>query len=58
MNGFTVKLCPPKPPDKMKTNGHSRKCAAEQGIVEALKKVIEEKSREFTEKDSKLYAQA
>ena len=56
MNGFTVKPCPPKPQDKMKTS--TRKYAAEQGIVEALKQVIEEKSREFTEKDSKLYAQA
>ena len=56
MNGFTVNLCRPKLPHKMKTS--ARKYPAEQGIVEALKKVIEEKSREFTEKDSKLYAQA
>jgi phosphomethylpyrimidine synthase len=36
------------------------KYAAEQGIAEeeALKKGMEEKSREFTEKGSELYAQA
>jgi hypothetical protein len=37
-----------------------RKYAAEQGIAEeeALKKGMEEKSREFTEKGSELYAKA
>ena len=37
-----------------------RQYAAEQGIAEeeALKKGMEEKSREFTEKGSKLYAKA
>jgi phosphomethylpyrimidine synthase len=39
---------------------HIRKYAAEQGISEeeALKKGMEEKSREFTEKGSELYAKA
>ena len=37
-----------------------RKYAAEQGVAEdeALKKRMEEKSREFTEKGSELYAKA
>ena len=37
-----------------------RKCAAEQAISEeeALKNGIEEKSKEFAEKSSKLYAKA
>lgn len=37
-----------------------RKYAAEQGIAEAeaLKKGMEEKSREFTEKGSEIYAKA
>ncbi len=44
----------------MKITGNIRKCAAEQGIAEedALKKGMEEKSREFTERGSELYAKA
>ena len=44
----------------MKITEDVRKYAAEQGIAEeeALKKGMEEKSREFTEKGSELYAQA
>ena len=44
----------------MKITEDVRKYAAEQGIAEdeALKKGIEEKSREFTEKGSELYAKA
>ena len=44
----------------MKITEDVRKYAAEQGIAEeeALKKGMEEKSREFTEKGSELYAKA
>jgi phosphomethylpyrimidine synthase len=44
----------------MKTTEDVRKYAAEQGIAEeeALKKGMEEMSREFTEKGSELYAKA
>jgi phosphomethylpyrimidine synthase len=44
----------------MKITEDVRKYAAEQGIAEEepLKKGMEEKSREFTEKGSKLYAKA
>ena len=44
----------------MKITEDVRKYAAEQGVAEeeALKKGIEEKSREFTKKGSKLYAKA
>ncbi len=44
----------------MKITEDVRKYAAEQGIAEeeALKKGLEEKSREFTEKGSELYAKA
>jgi phosphomethylpyrimidine synthase len=44
----------------MKIAEDVRKYAAEQGIAEeeALKKGMEEKSREFTEKGSELYAKA
>jgi len=44
----------------MKITEDARKYAAEQGIAEdeALKRCMEEKSREFTEKSSKLYAKA
>jgi phosphomethylpyrimidine synthase len=44
----------------MKSTEDVRKYAAEQGIAEeeALKKGMEEKSREFTEKGSELYAKA
>ena len=42
------------------TTAAVRKYAGEQGIAkeEALKKGMEEKSREFTEKSSELYAKA
>jgi hypothetical protein len=44
----------------MKITEDVRKYAAEQGIAEeeALKKGMEEKSKEFTEKGSELYAKA
>ncbi len=44
----------------MKTTEDVRKYAAEQGIAEeeALKKGMDEESREFTEKGSELYAKA
>ncbi len=44
----------------MKITEDVRKYAAEEGIAEeeALKKGMEEKSREFTEKGSELYAKA
>jgi phosphomethylpyrimidine synthase len=44
----------------MKTSESVRNCAAAQGIAEeeALKTGMEEKSREFTEKGSELYAKA
>jgi len=44
----------------MNAHRNIRKYAAEQGIAEeeALKKGMEEKSREFTEKGSELYAKA
>ena len=44
----------------MKITEDVRKYAAEQGIAEedALKKRMEEKPREFTEKGSELYAKA
>ena len=44
----------------MKITEDVRKYAAEQGIAEeeALKMVMEEKSREFTEKGSELYTKA
>jgi hypothetical protein len=44
----------------MKITEAIRKCAAEQGVVEekALKRGMEEKSRELTEKGSELYAEA
>jgi type I restriction-modification system DNA methylase subunit len=44
----------------MKITEEVRKYAAEQGIAEeeALKQGMEEKSREFTEKGSELYAKA
>ena len=44
----------------MKTTGDVRKYAAERGITEekALKKGMEEKSREFTEKGNEIYAKA
>jgi phosphomethylpyrimidine synthase len=44
----------------MKITEDVRRHAAEQGIAEedALKKGMEEKSREFTEKGSELYAKA
>ncbi len=44
----------------MKTAEDVRKYAAKQGLAkkEALKKGMEEKSREFTEKGSELYAKA
>ncbi len=42
----------------MKTNGNTRKYAAEQGLAEeeALKKGMEEKSKEFVEKGAEVYA--
>ena len=44
----------------MKITKDVRKYAAEQGVAEqeALKKGMEDKSREFTEKGSELYAKA
>ncbi|MDH7504254.1 MAG: phosphomethylpyrimidine synthase ThiC, partial [Verrucomicrobiota bacterium] len=55
-------MCGPHPAarDSMKITEDVRKYAAEQGIAEeeALKKGMEEKSREFTEKGSELYAKA
>ena len=44
----------------MKTTEEVRKYAAEQGIAEeeALKKGMEEKSREFAEKGNEIYAKA
>jgi len=44
----------------MKTTEDVRKYAAEQGIAEeeALKKGMEEKSKEFAEKGNELYAKA
>jgi phosphomethylpyrimidine synthase len=44
----------------MKTTKHVGKYAAEQGIAEeeALKKGMEEKSKEFVEKGAEVYARA
>lgn len=44
----------------MKTKGHIRKFAAEQGLAEdeALKKGMEAKSKEFVEKGAEVYAKA
>ena len=46
--------------ERVKDTDDVRKYAAEQGIAEeeALKKGMEEKSREFSEKGSELYAKA
>jgi len=44
----------------MKTNGHIRKFAAEQGVSEeeALKKGMEAKLKEFVENGAEVYAKA
>ena len=57
---FTVKRCQPKREDKMKITEDVRKYAAELGIAEeeALKKVMEAKSKEFLEKGAEVYAKA
>ncbi len=56
---FTVKLCQPKREDKMKITEDVRKYAAELGIAEeALKKVMQAKSKKSLEKGAEVYAKA
>ena len=57
---FPRRTTKPQPARQMKITEDVRKYAAEQGIAEeeALKKGMEEKSKEFVEKGSELYAKA